>query len=66
MVDSQAADARLPPVMNGVPSALQYSGGASLPPGDYSFKFAVAEGDRVGTIEHAIHAGADRRRASSS
>ncbi len=26
-------DARLPPVMNGVPSALQFSGGASLAPG---------------------------------
>jgi VWFA-related protein len=56
-VDTQGADARLPPVMNGVPSALQFSGGANLPPGDYSLKFAVAEGDRVGTIEHAIHAG---------
>jgi VWFA-related protein len=56
LVDSMGADARLPPVMNGVPSALQFSGGASLPPGDYSLKFAVAEGDRVGTIEHAIHA----------
>ena len=27
MVDSQTADARLPPVMNGVPSPLQYVGG---------------------------------------
>ncbi|MQA30582.1 MAG: VWA domain-containing protein [Luteitalea sp.] len=56
MVDSQGTDTRLPPIMNGVPSALQFSGGASLPPGDYSLKFAVAEGDRVGTIEHPIHA----------
>lgn len=56
-VETQGADARLPPVMNGVPSALQFSAGASLPPGDYSLKFSVAEGDRVGTIEHAVHAG---------
>src|SRR5690242_9756826 len=49
MVDSQMTNARLQPVMNGVPSALQYAGGASLPPGDYTLKFAVAEGDRVGT-----------------
>ena len=29
---------------------------ASLPPGDYTLKLAVAEGDRVGTVEHVIHA----------
>jgi VWFA-related protein len=56
VVDSQAADARLTPVMNGVPSPLQYTGGASLAPGDYTLKFAVVEGDRVGTVEHPIHA----------
>ena len=56
IVDNQAADMRLLPVMNGVPSALQYTAGASLPPGDYTLKLAVAEGDRVGTIEHVIHA----------
>ena len=52
IVESQTADARLPPVMNGVPSPLQFTGGASLPPGEYRLKLAVAEGDRVGTIEH--------------
>ena len=57
MVDSQMTNTRLQPVMNGVPSALQYAGGASLPPGDYTLKFAVAEGDRVGTVEHTLHAG---------
>lgn len=57
MVDSQASTARLPPVMTGVPSALQFSGGASLPPGEYQLKFAVAEGDRLGTVEHTIRAG---------
>jgi VWFA-related protein len=57
LVDSRMANARLQPVMNGVPSALQYSGGASLPPGDYTLKLAVAEGDRVGTVEHTLHAG---------
>ena len=55
-VDSQAATARLPPVMSGVPSALQFSGGASLPPGEYLLKLAVAEGDRVGTVEHTFNA----------
>ena len=57
LVDSQMSNARLQPVMNGVPSALQYAGGASLPPGDYTLKLAVAEGDRVGTVEHTVHAG---------
>src|SRR5205814_2435183 len=56
VVESQAGDARLPPIMNGVPSALQFSAGASLPPGEYSLKLAVVDGDRVGTIEHPIHA----------
>jgi VWFA-related protein len=57
LVDSHLGNARLQPMMNGVPSALQFAGGASLPPGEYSMKLAVAEGDRVGTVEHTIHAG---------
>jgi VWFA-related protein len=56
VVEDKAADARLLPVMSGVPSALQYRAGASLPPGDYTLKLAAAEGDRVGSVEHVIHA----------
>ena len=56
MVDTKSADMRLLPVMNGVPSPLQYTTGASLPPGDYTLKLAVAEGDRVGSVEHLVHA----------
>lgn len=56
VVESHASMTRLPPVMSGVPSPLQFSAGASLLPGDYFMKLAVAEGDRVGTIEHMIHA----------
>ena len=56
IVDNKSADMRLLPVMNGVPSALQYTAGASLPPGDYTLKLAVAEGDRVGSVEHVMHA----------
>ena len=56
VIADTALDMRLLPVMNGVPSALQYTTGASLPPGDYTLKLAVAEGDRVGTVEHVIHA----------
>ena len=56
MVDSKSADMRLLPVLNGVPSALQYTSGAVLAPGDYTLKVAVAEGERVGSVEHVIHA----------
>ncbi len=55
-VENRGADMRLQPVMSGVPSALQYTTGASLPPGDYTLKLAAAEADRVGTVEHIIHA----------
>ena len=55
-VDNRAFDARLLPVMSGVPSPLQYSAGASLPIGEYTLKLAVIEGDRVGSIEHPINA----------
>ena len=60
--DGRQIDTRRPksrgwsPVMNGVPSPLQYTAGASLAPGDYTLKLAVAEGDRVGTVEHTLHA----------
>jgi VWFA-related protein len=56
MVDNKSVDMRLLPVMTGVPSALQYSAGASVAPGDYTLKLAVVEGERVGTVEHTIHA----------
>ena len=56
LVDSRATDARLAPLVRGVPSALEYTSGASLAPGDYTLKLAAADGDRVGTVEHVIHA----------
>jgi VWFA-related protein len=56
LVETQAIDARVGPVMNGVPSPLQYSAGASVAPGEYTLKFAVAEAERVGSVEHPVHA----------
>ena len=56
VVDSQIGDGRLPPIMTGVPSPLQYSAGASLAPGEYTIKLVVAEGDRVGSVEHVVQA----------
>ncbi len=56
MVESLGGDARLSPVMNGVPSSLQYDVTSSLPPGDYTLKLVMADGERLGSIEHPIHA----------
>src|SRR5205085_2774376 len=55
-IETRTINAVLTPVMNGVPGARQYSGGASLDPGEYTLKLAVAEGDRLGSVEHLIHA----------
>ena len=55
-VDTRAADTRLGPVLAGVPSSLQYTTGASVAPGEYTIKLAAADGDRIGTVEHAISA----------
>ena len=57
LVDSQAIDARLPPVVRGVPSPLQFVTGASLPPGEYIVKLAAVDGDKVGSVEHTFRAG---------
>jgi VWFA-related protein len=56
MVESLGGDARLSPVVNGVPSSLQYDVTSSLPPGEYKLKLAMAEGERLGSIEHPISA----------
>jgi VWFA-related protein len=56
IVDRKSSDVRLLPVMAGVPSPLQFTTGASLAPGDYTMKLAVAEGDRAGSVEHLVHA----------
>jgi VWFA-related protein len=55
-IEDRAFDARLLPIVSGVPSPLQYTAGASLLPGDYTLKLAVVEGERVGSVEHPIHA----------
>ncbi len=56
LVDSRIGEERLLPVMNGVPSALQYTAGTLLPPGEYTLKLAFGEGDRLGTVEHTFRA----------
>jgi VWFA-related protein len=56
IVDSRMVDARLPPIMKGVPSPLQFVAGSSVPTGEYVVKVAASDGDRVGSIEHTFRA----------
>ncbi len=55
-IDGQVTDARLAPEANGVPSSLVFTGGASVDPGDYVVKIAVADGDRLGSIDLPVRA----------
>jgi VWFA-related protein len=55
-VDGQVSDVRIAPTMAGVPSALVFAGGASVDPGEYVVKLAVADGDRVGSLDIPIRA----------
>jgi VWFA-related protein len=59
-IDTKTEVVRVAPPLAGVPAALQYTTGASVPPGEYSLKLGVAEGDRVGTVEHTIHASLEK------
>jgi VWFA-related protein len=56
VVESQTASARLRPMMQGVPSPLRFTGGAALPPGNYTLKIAVVDGDLAGSLEHPVQA----------
>ena len=56
VVESQAANFRLKPPMEGVPAPLQFTGGAAVPPGEYTLKIAVVDGDLAGSVEHQVHA----------
>ncbi len=55
-IDGQITDVRLSPAAAGVPSPVIFTGGASVDPGDYTVKIAVADGERVGSIEMPVHA----------
>jgi VWFA-related protein len=55
-LDGQVSEVRLAPVVPGVPSPVAFSGGASVDPGDYTVKIAVADGDRIGSLDLPVHA----------
>ena len=56
IVAKSAGTATLPPSIPGSPSPLFFTNGVSLPAGEYTLKFAMTEGDRVGSVDHLIHA----------
>jgi VWFA-related protein len=56
LVASESFAGRVAPPVTGVESSLPFIAGAELPPGEYTLKLAAAERDRVGSIEHPIHA----------
>jgi hypothetical protein len=41
----------------GVSGPLSYVSAATLPPGEYVLKLVASDGERVGSVEHPIHAG---------
>jgi hypothetical protein len=59
VVQRRAGNSTLRPVLAGRPSPLQVTTSVTLDPGDYTMKLAVADGDRVGSVEHRIRAAID-------
>ena len=55
-LDGQVSEVRLAPAVAGVPSPVTFTGGASVDPGDYIVKIAVADGDRIGSLDLPVHA----------
>jgi hypothetical protein len=60
VVQRRAGNSSLRPVVADQPSALQFTTSVTLDPGDYTMKLAVADGDRVGSVGHQVHAGLTR------
>jgi len=56
VVQRRAGNSTLRPSIPGEASALRMTTSVTLPPGDYTMKLAVADGDRVGSVEHPVHA----------
>jgi VWFA-related protein len=55
-LDGQVSEVRLAPAVPGTPSPVAFTGGASVDPGDYTVKIAVADGDRIGSLDLPVHA----------
>jgi VWFA-related protein len=55
-LDGTVSEVRLAPAVAGVPSPVTFTGGASVEPGEYTVKLAVADGDRIGSLDLPVHA----------
>jgi VWFA-related protein len=55
-IGDQVADALLTPASAGIPSPLAFTAGAPVAAGEYVVKLAVADGDRVGSLEMPVRA----------
>ena len=55
-LDGQVSEVRLAPAVPGTPSPVAFTGGASVDPGTYTVKIAVADGDRIGSLDLPVHA----------
>jgi VWFA-related protein len=60
VVQRRAGNSPLRPAVPGQSSALQFTTSVTLDPGEYTMKLAVADGDRVGSVEHPVRAALDR------
>jgi Flp pilus assembly protein TadD len=56
VVRAALTEMKLSPAAKGAGSPLKFVGGVNLDPGEYTVKFAIADGVRVGTVEHPFHA----------
>jgi VWFA-related protein len=56
VVRRRAGNSTLRPAHSNSPTPLQVTTSLTLDPGDYTLKLAVADGNRVGSVEHPIRA----------
>jgi hypothetical protein len=56
VVQRRAGNSTLRPARSDLPTPLQVTTSLTLDPGDYTLKLAVADGNRVGSVEHPVHA----------
>ncbi len=57
LVGAKSGISSLAPVLRDAPSPLELTTSVLLPQGDYLLKLAVVEGERIGSVERALHVG---------
>ena len=55
-LDGQVSEVRLAPAVSRHSLVARLLGGASVDPGEYTVKIAVADGDRIGSLDLPVHA----------